>query len=301
MSRLVCGMVSPILLATMTAMGFLAADVRPLEASRVRVDPEKELKGGEEREFEIADGVKMKFCWIPAGKATLGSPKEESDRPDEVEHEYVTKGFWLGKYLVTQAEWKVVMGVNPSTFQPDGKGKDKLQNDKIQDTSRFPVEQVSWNECQKFLEKMNKRNGAAKVFGKAGQFVLPHENEWEYACRGGKGNKQAFYFGNELNGTQANCKGTAPYGTDKKSDYKERTTEVGSYAKDWPHPWGLCDMNGNVWQWCENKYENTAFALVIRGGSWRNIASWCRSASRSRTAPTYRDNIIGFRVCFRLD
>ncbi len=71
----------------------------------------KELKAADEQEFEIADGVKMKFCWVPAGKATLGSPNEEKDRyDDEKEHEYVTKGFWLGKYPVTQAEWKAVMG-----------------------------------------------------------------------------------------------------------------------------------------------------------------------------------------------
>ena len=78
------------------------------------------------------------------------------------------------------------------------------------------MERVSWNDCQKFLEKVNKRIGVENVFGKAGQFKLPHEDQWEYACRGGKGNKQPFYFGNELNGTQANCNGKSPYGTDMK-------------------------------------------------------------------------------------
>jgi len=258
-------------------------------------------KAVDELEFEIADGVKMKFCWIPPGKATLGSPKEEKNHnDDEEEHEYVTKVFWLGKYPVTQAQWKAVMVDNPSFFQPDGAGKNELQKNKILDTSRFPVERVSWDDCQKFLEKVNKRDGMEKVFGKAGQFVLPHEDQWEYACRGGIRNKQAFYFGHELNGTQANCNGNEPYGTDKKGDNKERTTEVGSYAKDWPHPWGLCDMHGNVWQWCDNKYGKSN-DRVLRGGSWFFNARFCRSAFRTRNSPINRSNINGFRVCLVLE
>lgn len=266
-------------------------------------------KAGEERKFEIAKDVFMEFCWIPSGEAQLGSPKEEQDyitktfyegkRPDYLDNQteakrgkFKTKGFWLGKYTVTQAEWKAVMGNNPSFF--DGK-RDNFA--KGMDTSRFPVEEVSWDDCQKFLKAINKRDGMDKVFGKAGRFVLPHEDQWEYACRGGKGNKQAFYFGNELNGTQANCNGTVPYGMDKKGDSKYRTTEVGSYAKEWPHPWGLCDMHGNVYQWCDNKYEDLS-DRVLRGGCWWFDASSCRSASRIRFEPDYRDYHFGFRVCY---
>jgi sulfatase modifying factor 1 len=287
---------------------------------------EAEPKAGEEREFEIVDGVKMKFCWIPSGEAQLGSPKTErdavlkqlieakkvtdgkapkwlSEESDEVRGKFKTKGFWLGKYLVTQSEWKAVMGDNPSFY--DGKKQNKLRG---MDTSRFPVEWVSWDDCQKFLEKLNKRDGLEKVFGKAGKFVLPHEDQWEYACRGGKGNKQAFYFGNELNGTQANCNGTnaasippgAPFGTDKNGDFKWRTTEVGSYAKDWPHPWSLCDMHGNLRQWCDNKYEHTS-ERMLRGGSYTDDARDCRSASRFRFVPVAGDDHDGFRVCLSLE
>jgi formylglycine-generating enzyme required for sulfatase activity len=186
------------------------------------------------------------------------------------------------------------MGDNPSDF--DGKKGNKAEG---MDTSRFPVEHVSWDECQKFLEKLNQRDGFEKVFGKTGRFVLPHEDQWEYACRGGKGNKQAFYFGNELNGTQANCKGNDPYGTDKKGDYKERTTEVGSYAKDWPHPWGLCDMHGNVFQRCDNQNERVD-NYEFRGGSWFSLARYCRSAERGGARVS---TIVsaGFRVCFSSD
>ncbi|HEV3439017.1 MAG TPA: formylglycine-generating enzyme family protein [Gemmata sp.] len=278
-----------------------------------------EARPGEVRIFEIAKGVFMEFCWIPAGEAQLGSPKEEQsyltrtvfggERPDRLDDEaeakrgkFKTMGFWLGKYPVTQEEWKAVMGNNPSFFQLDGGGNKALQKDKIIVTSRFPVEEVTWNDCQKFLEKVNKRAGAEMIFAKAGKFVLPHENEWEYACRGGKGNQQAFYFGNELNGAQANCDGKNPYGTDKKGDNKGRTTEVGSYAKGWPHPWGLCDMHGNVLQWCENKYDQLE-KRVLRGGSWGYHSAFCRSAIRFRRDSADTDGLldVGLRVCFRLD
>jgi formylglycine-generating enzyme required for sulfatase activity len=279
-----------------------------------KISAEDEPKAGKEREFEIAAGVKMKFCWIPEGEVQLGSPNTERDvlleqlieakivadekapkwfslEAEGARGKFHTKGFWLGKYPVTQAEWKAEMGDNPSYF--DGKKDNKAKG---LNTDRFPVEMVSWDDCQKFLEKLNKRIEVEKVFGKVGQFVLPHEDQWEYACRGGKGNKQAFYFGPELNGTIANCYGNFPYGTDKWGDFKDRTTELGSYAKDWPHPWGLCDMHGNVWQWCDNHYEESN-ARVLRGGSWYEHARYCRSAYRHREEPDCRLGFSGFRVC----
>jgi formylglycine-generating enzyme required for sulfatase activity len=318
MSRFACGIASPLLLTLAATVGLVTNGVGSVEARRERVDAEKGPKPGEVRKFEIAPNVFMEFCYIPAGEGQLGSSKVEQDyitkafhdgdRPDYLDDEteelrgkFKTKGFWLGKYTVTQWEWKSVMGNNPSWFQPDGKGKEQLQKDKILDTSRFPMEQVSWDDCQKFMAMKNTQGGVVKVFGKAGRFALPHEDEWEYACRGGKGNKQAFYFGNELNGTQANCNGNYPYGTDKKATYKERTAEVGSYAKDWPHPWGLYDMQGNVWQWCENRYERSMTGRVVRGGSWISRAKSCRLANRSGISPDGYFNDLGLRVCFRLD
>jgi formylglycine-generating enzyme required for sulfatase activity len=268
--------------------------------------PPNEPKGGEEREFEIAAGVKMKFCWIPAGKATLGSPQDEIARvSNEQEHDYETKGFWMGKYPVTQREWKAVIGTNPSSFQPGGYNKKELQKEGIQDSSQFPVEEVSWDTICKeggFLEKMNKREGVTKVFGRAGKFVLPHENEWEYACRGGNGNKQPFYWGTELNGTQANCVGTEPYGTATKGPYLQRPTPVGSYAEKFPHPWGLCDMHGNVWQLCENSFEQDKKNIcVLRGGGWYHSARDCRAAYRYTFLRDLGRNTHGFRLCYRLD
>ncbi len=245
---------------------------------------------GEEREFEIFSGVKMKFCWIPAGEAQLGSTQEEQDyivktyfdgeRPEWLEEEseivrgtHKSNGFWMGKYPVTQAQWKNVLGNNSDYFSGIG----------------FPVEQVGWDDCRRFIKKCS-------TFGFKAQ--LPHEDQWEYACHGGRGNKQPFYWGNELNGDKANCNGSRPYGTNKKGDYLRKKSEVGSYEKFVPHPWGLCDMIGNVWEWCENlyNYNNEVSYRVIRGGSWSSVAMGCRSSSRGLFNQIGNSKSIGFRL-----
>jgi formylglycine-generating enzyme required for sulfatase activity len=248
---------------------------------------------GEVAEVEIAKGMIMKFCWVPAGNGKLGSPATEKERgTDETEHEFTTKGFWLGKYAVTQEQWKAVMGNNPSWFSKQGRGKDQVQG---LDTSRFPVEEVSWNDCQDFLKKLNEKVIIPATMGKS-KFALPHEDEWEYACRGGEGNQQQFYFGDQLNGAQANCNGNDPYGTRTKGECLGRTTEVGSYENVAPHPWGLCDMSGNVWQWCETTYNSQNYRRRLRGGSWFSGPGGCRSAYRGGGAPGNRDVSSGLRV-----
>ncbi len=225
---------------------------------------------GEERKFEIFTDTKMIFCWIPEGKATLGSPKDEKIRyPNREEHEFETNGFWMAKYPVTQAQWESVIGDNPSYF----KG------------ANLPVEQVNWLDCQKFIKKC----GALGL-------QLPHEDQWEYACRGGRGNKQAFYWGNELNGDKANCCGDSPYGTDKKGTYLKRTSEVGSYEKVAPHPWNLCDMHGNVYEWCENLRSGEDSILVYRGGSWCSLPGFCRSSDCNWFVQTYQSSYLGLRL-----
>ncbi len=226
----------------------------------------------EEREFEIFGGVKMKFCWIPAGKATLGSPEGKEERKyKKIEHEFETNGFWMAKYPVTQSQWKAVMNWNPSWFNGNN----------------LPVECVSWNDCQDFIKKCSVPGLNPK---------LPHEDQWEYACRGGKGNKQAFYWGDALNGDKANCAGGFPYRTNKKGEYLKKTTEVGSYEKVAPHPWGLCDMSGNVMEWCENLYDKDELNRVRRGGCWMSFPRCCCSSFRFRGNPTTRGSNVGFRL-----
>ena len=274
-----------------------------LGTSPVKVAPVREAgppNPGEERSFEIANGVKMVFCWIPADTATLGSPESEKEHEKgEAEHEYHSKGFWLGKYAVTQEEWTAVMGTTPFVFHKDGGGRKKSVQGL--DTSRFPAEDISWDDCQDFLTKVNRREGASKAFGQAGKFVLPVEDEWEFACRGGKGNKQPFYWGDSLNGDKANCDGNFPYGTQVKGTYKERPMPVGSYESVAKHPWNLCDMHGNVWQWCENWSDSEKKYRSLRGGSWFHSAQVCRAAYRDWSAPGDRIFVNGCRVCFRLN
>ena len=281
----------------------------------------REPKAGELRKFAVADKVFMEFCYIPTGTTQLGSPKTEVDgvmkevggkllpqwlaaEEERVRPKYTTNGFWLGKYEVTQAEWVAVMGDNPSWFTLDGRGKEKLETDKITATSRFPVENVSWNMICKpdgFLERVNKRPGSGKTFGN-GKFVLPHEDEWEYACRGGKGNKQPFYWGDELDGTQANCHATfLTFGTDKQGVSLGRPCTVdetsgGKYEK---HPWGLQHMLGNISEWCENEYSKGFRAA--RGGAWSAAAHACRAAYRDNSNSDYTNSYVGFRVCYRLE
>jgi len=255
---------------------------------------------GDTCEVEMAPGVKMTFCWIPPGTATLGSPDGEARRgtagTGETQHKYLCKGFWMGKYEVTQAEWKAVMGENPSWFRVGGGGEDKLGT--ITDTSKFPVENVNWDMISAkggFLDKANAHGGIQKAFGNPGKFRLPNEDEWEYACRGGGNNEKPFYWGKSLNGIEANCNGFFPYGIDVKGPYLQRTCAVdftngSKYPK---HPWGLMHMHGNVWEWCDNR--------VRRGGAWQYDPVYCRAAYRNRTAPGDRYNDYGFRVCFQLD
>jgi formylglycine-generating enzyme required for sulfatase activity len=194
----------------------------------------------------------------------------------------------LGKYQVTQEEWAAVMRENPSRFKGD---------------DRLPVENVSWNDCQEFIKRLNGRKDGYV-------YRLPSEAEWEYACRAGT--TTPFSFGETLTTAQANYDGNYPYGGGPKGEYRKKTTRVGSFP---PNAWGLHDMHGNVWEWCQDGwYENYDGAptdgrvreqdsdnvRVVRGGSWLDYAGGCRSALRNRGAPDYRDGFVGVRLAVRL-
>ena len=239
--------------------------------------------------------IGLEMVWIRPGTFMMGSPSGEVDREsDEKQHEVtLTQGFWLGKYEVTQEEWEDVMGNNPSHFTAFGK--------------RAPVEQVSWEDAKAFCQKLNEREEKAGRLPGGYKYSLPTEAQWEYACRAGT--KTPFAFGNSLSSKQANFDGNYPYGGASKGPYLDKTVAVGSYS---PNAWGLYDMHGNVWEWCEDSYGDypsgpvtnpvgpaSGSLRVDRGGSWDNYAKYCRSAIRLRRPPSYRDYDIGFRLSLR--
>ncbi len=138
-------------------------------------------------------------------------------------------------------------------------------------------------------------------------YRLPAEAEWEFACRGGT--QTPFYFGRSCNANEANCHGNFPYGAKDKGPYLKGTSVVGSYAQKYPHPFGLSDMHGNVWEWCADWYGEypegpvkdpqgpaSGDRRVVRGGSWNGVARDCRAAFRNWGAPAVRNFDRGFRV-----
>ena len=226
----------------------------------------------------------MAFAWCPPGAFLMGSPALEKDRGyDEQQHEVrLTKGFWMGIHPVTQVQYQAVTGMNLSHFHGD----------------TLPAECVSWEDAVKFCDMLKQRSGV--------ELRLPTEAEREYAARAGT--TSPFYWGVELNGTQANCDGNNPYGSGTMGPSLEKTTPVGTYAMQYPHPWGLTDMIGNVCEWCGDWFGSGTYGAVvdptgpdsgsnriIRGGSWCSGARYCRAASRSWSSPG-RFTGIGFRL-----
>ena len=233
----------------------------------------------------------LELLWCPPGSFVMGSPENEEDRDeDEVQHKVtLTKGFWIGKYEVTQAQWQKLMGNNPSAFK---------------DPKR-PVERISWYDATEFCERLTIHEQNAGRLPSGMVYKLPTEAQWEYACRAGT--QTVFCFGDALSCTQANLDGDYPYGTASRISYLERTVPVGSYTENL---WGIHDMHGNVWEWCSDWYgEYPTEAVtdpqgatigrnrVYRGGSWGINGQYCRSAFRYWFTPDYKSNKLGFRIC----
>jgi formylglycine-generating enzyme required for sulfatase activity len=253
----------------------------------------------------FTNSVGMKLVLIPAGKFMMGSPEDEKYRSDNEgpQHRvWITKPFYMGVYTVTQKQYKTVMGKNPSDFSAGGSRSVFVEG---LDTDDFPVETVSWKDAQAFCKKLS----ALPAEKKAGRkYRLPTEAEWEYACRAGT--TTPFHYGKSLSSRQANFNGPYPYGGADKGPYLKRTCKVGSYKLN---AWGLFDMHGNVFQWCQDWYDRNysrvspkkdpvgpkaGTARVIRGGSWGMPGTECRAACRPNYGeqPGYRGNFIGFRV-----
>ena len=256
----------------------------------------QEVKPGKEEVIDLGEGVKLDMVLIPSGKFMMGlTNKELEDIKVEFQEELkkdgkeqlldavdliisiqgkqhevtLTKPFYMGKHEVTQEQWEALMGKNPSTT----KG------------AKLPVTNVSWEDCQEFIKKLNAKTD--------GGYRLPTEAEWDYACRAGT--TTAYSFGDKITPKDANY-------LDSKIG---KPVAVGSYK---PNAFGLFDMHGNVWEWCEDWHGEYPFAVtdpkgpatgnrrVIRGGSSGYYGSFARSSNRYYSLPTNRGSLGGFRL-----
>lgn len=223
----------------------------------------------------FTNSIDMEFVLLPAGEFDMGSPWNEAGRSDSegpVHHVKISNAFYMGKYEVTQKQWRDVMGSSPSNFKGDN----------------LPVEQVSWNDVQEFIKKLNGKEGTNK-------YRLPSEAEWEYAARSGTTTKYSFGDDESL----------GDYAWSDNSGSK--THDVGQKK---PNPWGLYDMHGNVWEWVQDNWhdnyndaptdgsswERRGSDRVNRGGGWYYNTGGCRSASRGFNGQDTRSNALGFRL-----
>jgi formylglycine-generating enzyme required for sulfatase activity len=215
----------------------------------------------------------------------MGSPLTEQQRvvAEDSQHTVTIQSFFMGKFAVTQEQYQAIMGDNPSNFSG----------------AKRPVEKVTWDNATEFCSRLSYITGRI--------YRLPSEAEWEYASRAGT--TSPFYFGETITTDLANYDGNYTYGSEPKGEYRQQTTEVGTFP---PNAFGLYDMHGNVWEWCQDNWhdnydnapndgsvwmnEHEKNSRVRRGGSWYIYPWVCRSAYRSRYIYTNKNDDVGFRV-----
>ncbi len=230
----------------------------------------------------LGDEIKLEMVAIPSGRFLMGSPITELGRNncESPYHQVSIQLFYLGKYPVTQEQYQAVMGDHSSRF----KGK------------KLPVERVSWEQSVQFCQKLSQKTG--KIYR------LPSEAEWEYACRART--TTPFFFGSTITPEIVNYNGKYPYSDAPKGLYRQQTIALG-----FPNTFELYDMHGNIWEWCSDRWHTsydqapadgsswetgTNNRRVLRGGSWHDKASYCRSAHRNWSRPEVQCNFYGFRV-----
>ncbi|WP_299416522.1 SUMF1/EgtB/PvdO family nonheme iron enzyme [Acaryochloris sp. IP29b_bin.148] len=235
---------------------------------------------------KLKEDQTLDMVYIPGGRFSMGSPATEATRQasEGPQHQVTVPPFFIGKYPITQAQWQAVMGENPAKFQGPNR----------------PVEQVSWQVATEFCQKLSELTGQ--------DYRLPSEAEWEYAVRAGT--STPFWMGATLTADLANYDGNYTYARGPRGPFRKATTPVGQFA---PNPFGLYDMHGQVWEWCQDHWHETYQGAptdgsawvksadlrshrVRRGGSWYDGPHACRSAFRYRSLPSSYQNSYGLRV-----
>jgi sulfatase modifying factor 1 len=262
-------------------------------------EPGEGTRAGDERQIQ---GIRL--CWCPPGRFTMGSPPSEPERrpgEDQVEVR-LTKGFWIGKYEVTQGDWKRIAGELPGPPTAELPAGDDL-----------PVGNVNFAEAEAFCRRLTEMARKSGDLPEGWEFRLPTEAQWEYSCRAGTTTATA--FGDSLIRRQANFQGKPYNGGANDGPSLKRAAKVGSYA---PNAWGIHDMHGNTFEWCRDWYHaklpggddpdldsaritapgnrDGTLSRVRRGGAWTDDGWPCRSACRLRFEPERRYDHIGFRV-----
>jgi formylglycine-generating enzyme required for sulfatase activity len=243
---------------------------------------------------DLGNGVGLEMMAIPGGRFLMGSPETEAQRysSESPQHEVTVAPFFLGKYAVTQGQWRAVAALP------------KVERDLTADPSNFkganrPVERVSWYDAVEFCQRLSQATGR--------EYRLPSEAKWEYACRAGT--TTPFHFGETITTDLANYYGDS-YANAPKGQYRQQTTDVGSFP---PNGFGLYDMHGNIWEWCADDWHDNYQSApndgsiwlnsdkgnkntLLRGGSWLSFPRYCRSADRDGFDPGLSNDLIGFRV-----
>jgi formylglycine-generating enzyme required for sulfatase activity len=223
------------------------------------------------------------MLFIPAGVFQMGTPHGRGNTDEEPQHFVTIKPFMMGRSLITQSQWQAVMRKLPMCRF---KGQD------------LPVERVSWEDAHRFCQRLSKMTGQP--------YQLPSETQWEYACRAGT--STPFSFGATLTVEVANFNGEHHFREEPPGFYRHVTTRSGTFP---PNSFGLCDMHGNLWEWCADTWlddytssprdgsayqDNRGRHRVARGGSWHEPPALCRSAARLRMLQSDADEFTGFRV-----
>ena len=259
------------------------------------------FRGARAGEQRTVDGIRV--AWCPPGRFVMGSrPSEPGHRPDEAQVQVtLTRGFWTATFEATQGQWRSVVGAYP----------DRPPTASFGEGDDFPMYWVNFEEATYFCARLTARARRSRALPAGWTFTLPTEAQWEYACRAGS--VTATSFGDELTPGQANFNGELLNGSRAAGGAVGRSARVGSYAAN---AWGIHDMHGNVWEWCQDWYHaqlpggtdpdlrdqpgaqnrDGSFSRVRRGGAWIETGRFCRSAARLRYEQLRRSDHIGFRV-----